>query len=289
MIDLSRTKSLFIYLIGSIILVLAGFLIDKSVHQPNNFEKKAERFQEILYRKEAILESYVEKIWDGTDSLYREGYVADRPSFIKGLNQEGLVILIYEEDTLEVWTDHTFPIPPLYNDTLFQKDLIFQGNAWFRARIFEKANRKVVGLVRLKHEYPYENRFLKDGFERGFNLSPNVALNDLKSNQGAVIYDQSGSPLFLLAPGDRPFQKFPGYLISGFYFAGFILVLLFFSKCLALLPGQREKRIALLGLGVLLIQFTVPGISGECFHYQRFYFVLLFHFFKRIYFIRPFF
>ena len=253
MIDLSRTKSLFIYLSGSIILVLAGFLIDKSVHQPNNFEKKAERFQEILYRKEAILESYVEKIWDGTDSLYREGYVADRPSFIKGLNQEGLVILIYEEDTLEVWTDHTFPIPPLYNDTLFQKDLIFQGNAWFRARIFEKANRKVVGLVRLKHEYPYENRFLKDGFERGFNLSPNVALNDLKSNQGAVIYDQSGSPLFLLAPGDRPFQKFPGYLISGFYFAGFILVLLFFSKCLALLPGQREKRIALLGLGVLLI------------------------------------
>ena len=253
MIDLSRIKLLFLYLGASIILVLAGFLIEKVLHQGIHFEKKAQMFQEILHRKERILESYVERIRDSSDSLYSDGFAENPPAFNKGLNEEGLAILIYQEDTLVIWTDHTFPLPPLYVDTLFQKGLIFQGNAWFRPMIFEKANRTVVGLIMIKHEYPYKNRFLKDGFEREFRLSPHVALNDLESNQGAVIYDQSDTPLFLLDPGDNPYRKFPGYLISAFYFAGLILVLLFFSKCFALLPDQRRKRIALLGLGVILI------------------------------------
>ncbi len=279
MIDLSRIKFLFLYLGVSLILVLAGFLVDRSVHRGINFEKKAQLFQETLHRKERILESYVAKIRDSSDSLYRDGYVEDPPAFNKELTAEGLAILIYEEDSLVVWTDHTFPFPPLYTDTLFHKGFIFQGNAWFRPRVFEKANSRVVGLIRIKHQYPYENRFLKNGFEKGFSLSPHVAINDLESNQGAVIYDQSGSPLFLLDPGDRPYQKFPGYLISGFYFAGFIFVLLFFSKCFTMISGKREKSIALLGLGVLLIlinfflvQFRIPKVFYTSELFSPYYF-----------------
>ncbi len=274
MIDLSRIKSLFLYLSGSMILVLTGFLIEKAIQQGTNFEKKAERFQEILHRKEGILESYVDRILDDTDSLDRDRYLADRAAFIEGLNEEGLAILIYEEDTLVVWTDHTFPIPQFYSDTLFQKGLVFQGNAWFRPRIFEKGNRTVVGLIMLKHEYPYENKFLRNDFQRGFNMPPGVALTDPESQQGTVIFDQSGNSLFSLDPGDTPYRKFPGYLISGFYFAGLILMLLFISKCLSILPGQRKKRIALFGLGALLVLlnfslviFRVPTVvfSSELF------------------------
>jgi two-component system nitrogen regulation sensor histidine kinase NtrY len=279
MIDLSRIKSLVLFLSGALILVLAGFLVEKAALQRTNFDKQAEKFQETLHRKEDILKSCVERILDGTDSLCGGGYLVDHPAFIEGLNRKGLAILIYEEDTLMVWTDHTFPIPLLYNDSLFQKGLVFQGNTWFRPLLFEKGNGIVIGLIRLKHEYTYENKFLKNGYERGFNMLPTVTLTDPEAQMGTIIYDQSGKALFSLDPGDKPYRKFPGYLISGFYFAGLIFILLFFSKCLAMLPGQREKRIAILGLGVLLILinfslvlFRVPAVVFTSELFSPYYF-----------------
>ncbi len=279
MIDLSRIRPLVFYLSGSIILVLAGFLIGKSFLQGMNFEKKAEKFQEILHRKEHTLESYVDRILDSTDSLYEDRYLTDRPAIIEGLNRQGLAILIYEEDTLVVWTDQTFPIPPLYIDTLFQEGLIFQGNTWFRPMLFETANRTIVGLIRLKHEYPFENKFLRNDFERGFNMPPGVAITDPGTQGGTVIYDQSGTPLFSLDQGDKLYRKFPGYLISGFYFAGLILMLLFFSKCLALLPGQRGKRFGIIGSGVVLmlinfflVRFRIPTVVFDSELFSPYYF-----------------
>lgn len=279
MITLSRIKSLFLYLAGSIILVLTGFLIGKSINRGIDFDKKAERFQEVLQRKEVLLESYVDEIFEATDTLYRDGYVADRPAFIGALNAEGLAILIYEKDTLVVWTDHTFPIPSFYNDTLFQKGLIFQGNTWFTPRVFAKDRRKVVGLILLKHEYPYENKFLRNDFQRAFHMPSSVGLTTPESERGTVIYDQSGNPLFSLDPGDQPFRNYPGYLISGLYFVGLILLLLFFTKWLAILPGQREKRIALFGLGVLLVLinfslvlFRVPRVVFTSELFSPYYF-----------------
>lgn len=276
---LSRVKSLFLYLIGSILLVLSGFLIGKSVNQGGDFDKKVERFQQTFHRKEVILASCIKKIFNETDSFYRDGYIVDRPAFIEGLNKEGLVLLIYEEDTIEVWTDHTFPIPSVYNDTLFQKGLIFQGNAWFTPRIFAREERKVVGLILLKHEYPYENKFLRNDFQDKFHIPSSVVLTNPKSDRGTVIYDQSGNPLFSLDPGDQPFRNYPGYLISGFYFAGLILMLLFFSKCLAMFHEQRKKRIALLGLGVLLVLinfslvlFRVPRVVFTSELFSPYYF-----------------
>lgn len=274
MIDLSRLKPTIIYLTSTIILVLSGFLIQKSVLQSMNYERKAEKFQETLHKKEGMLESYIEKIVDKSDSLGHGQYLMDRPGFIERLKEEGLAILIYEDDTLVEWTDNTFPIPRQFTDSLFQKGLFFQGNTWFRPWILEEANRKIVGLILLKHEYPYENKFLKNRFQSGFKIPPCLALTELFSNKETVIHDQSGNPLFSLDPGDMPCKKFPGYLISGIYFCGLIFLLLFFSKCLAMLSGQRQKRIAILGLGVLLILinfclviFRVPSVvfTGELF------------------------
>lgn len=253
MIDLSRLKPAIFYLTGAILMVLSGFLIQKSVHQNMNTVRTAEKFQETLHKKEDLLGSNIDKLLDRSDSLNRNQYVMDRPGFMRRLKEEGLAILIYERENLIEWTDNTFPIPQQYNDSLFQKGLIFQGNAWFRTIIREESNKKIVGLILLKHEYPYENKFLKNHFQRKFQLPPCINLTTAISNKGTIIYDQTGNPLFSMNMEDMSCRKFPGYLISGIYFGGLVLLLLCFSNCFALLSGQRQRRIALLGLGIILI------------------------------------
>lgn len=279
MIDLSKFKLPIIYLVGTIIMVLTGFLVENSVLKSVNYERKTEKFEKILHKKENLLKSIVRKIEERSDTVKNERYFMDRPGAVERLKREGLAILIYKNDTLIDWTDNTFPVPQLFVDTIFQKGLIYQGNAWFRPMIFDTEDPKVIGLITLKHEYPYENKFLKNHYQSGFNPPPCVRLSSDIGASANVIKDQSGKPLFTLDPGDMPCRKFPGYLISGIYFCGLILLLLFFSACLTALPGQKVKRITITSLGVLLIlinfflvKLRVPSVVFDVDLFSPYYF-----------------
>ena len=70
MIDLTKIRLPLFFLLGALILVLTGFFIGKSVLQSMNYNRKADHFEKELYKKEALLQSYVAKIQERPDTIF---------------------------------------------------------------------------------------------------------------------------------------------------------------------------------------------------------------------------
>jgi two-component system nitrogen regulation sensor histidine kinase NtrY len=54
------------------------------------------------------------------------------------------------------------------------------------------------GLLLIKHDYPFENRFLKNGFNELFAVPSNVQLSEMKIDGSLPINNLAGNPVFYL-------------------------------------------------------------------------------------------
>ena len=113
--------------------------------------------------------------------------------------QNKITILEYIDNKLVYWSDNKFDVPPFPVDSLFSKPLVFLQNGWFLTKTIVAGNERIVGLLRLRTDYGFENEIIKNGFEKDFRIPDNVGFSTDKTISDFHVLNCKGEFLFALS------------------------------------------------------------------------------------------
>jgi two-component system, NtrC family, nitrogen regulation sensor histidine kinase NtrY len=197
----------FLILCASVFFALAFLISGKEkadhtsdvVRFENTLSKKAEHAKVELSEL-----SGKTKIWN-----YKKLFSEKHGYYESLFEREGLVFLIFEDDSLRFWTDNTVSVDNLLSRNNFKDNIVKLPNGWFEVVKLQAGKKELYALILLKREYAYPNKYLANEFQREFSLDPEVVLEintqKVAANQKEVakdgstdIYDAEGACLFTL-------------------------------------------------------------------------------------------
>jgi len=105
-----------------------------------------------------------------------------------------LSVFIYEKDSAVWWSDNN--IFPDKND--LTPGFRFFRNGWYEVLVSETSKHKVVGLLKIKSEYAFQNRFLANDFHPSLNLPASAAISQHPMPGSFAITSNGNTPLFYI-------------------------------------------------------------------------------------------
>ena len=182
----------------AIILAGSGYFYDRTVDPLTNPKWMVDRFEKILLRKEATTKRILDKAEANLNQYKDNLNFFESVGIQKLLKKKEVSLLYYIHDTLNAWSDKNMAIPDVFSHSKLKHPIVFLGNAWYKT-----VNRDVgsenhlIGLILIKWHYSYQNRYLKNGFQKEFHLPPCIMISSNPVMGGHVIHDQKGG--FLLS------------------------------------------------------------------------------------------
>ncbi len=235
------------FLILSMLLFLLSIFCNQLFQVLEYGRKDVGRFQDAINQKYTLLDNTVDQLFEtGNIKSYEE------------LRKKGITILVYLNDTLISWSDNNIAIPDYFDSTYFSSHLLFNCNAWYLSKCYDHKSFTAVGLIQIRRKYPYENKYLRNGFHPTFNLPSSAVIHETKTNGSYEIRDWEGN--FILSVTLNGIRKYPlisDYLPLILYFAGFLIILLFFSYMIRQMNSKTRKNWFIAGLALLFIIFRI--------------------------------
>lgn len=257
------------FLLFSLVLILLlGAFLEKHFNNRTYGTKDVERFRNELQAKQEklhdLLISVIDEIKQG--DVY-DFFKTNSTSSQVTSQDEALELLVFKSDTLRYWSDNDFPVDNTYKQASLDEGLNFLGNAWFLSKSYKIHQYDIVGLIKIKNEYPYQNKFLKSDFSKDFKL-PSDAEIVYDETIGYPVYGHDEGYLFSVL-----FMNLSKQLIVHktsiiiIYICALLLLLLILSKIIKRIENIQAKKWALLGVIVfltmlrwLMVNFHVPNI-----------------------------
>ena len=159
-------------------------------------EQDLQRFTETLKSKEAALND----LFVGLSDDFAEGdplmLLNEESDRLKRLaEQQDMYIFYYENGRLRYWTDHSVPLGKRLTSKLMSP-VIQTMSATYVALHQPVENGMLLGLILVRTEYPYENDYLEDGYQKDFKLDAAVELFSQPGPGLSDITNQHGEYLF---------------------------------------------------------------------------------------------
>lgn len=218
-------------IILAILAVVLGVaaVITQSVYQgwPED-EIRTRRFNRALHEKEQIMEDCLNDLKLIMTRGEPRGSVTENRIFSLA-SRNDITILQYIDRRLVHWSDNNFDVPVLLQDeSLFSRPLIFLQNGWFLPSLIEAENEKLIGLLRVRTEYEFENDIVKSGFSKDLGLPQGVQFSTSKSEKGNNVFNRRGEFLFsLVFPAEG--SNSPYIIIPLIFWSVFLLLILILS------------------------------------------------------------
>lgn len=255
-------------------LALLSFGAAYLLHRPltEGAAPTIESFEHTLHAKETRLDSEMRSLAERAKTESYPELFVNRPDYYNRLlEQEGIALLIYENDTLKFWSDNSIAVENWVKEVCLDTRVVKLHNGLFEVRrptSNSSTSRTVVGLVLIKNEYPYQNKYLANEFQRDFALPAETRLITDDPNAANTVKDLEGDYLFSLE-----FNEANNSISMGSYVAvllnvlGLLLVLIFLHRSLFRLRERIGSNALVLGiilsvvtLRFLSIHFTFPEI-----------------------------
>ena len=224
-------------------------------------------FEKTLHGKEQKLNTEIDTLIKNSSGKSFDDIFRVRPARYNSLfHQDGLVLLIYESDTLKFWSDNSVSVENYMNEVCLDDRMVKLKNGWFEViRKTDIAGRTYIGMLLLKNEYSYQNKYLVNSFERDFQLPPESDIAIGKQNSSNSIHGIDGKYLFSLlfkSSGPVEIPQWRTWLNLLFNLSGFLFVLLFIrSESVALKNSIGRWGSLLLFVGsVLVLRFLTIRI-----------------------------
>jgi len=253
-VGIRRNKS-FGYLFSGIFLILIGMVLKSIFLYQENPENVTEKFIQVLQQKEKLLSEAFTKTKNITlkenDKL--EGGV--QQYFLDLYKKKNISIFIYQNDSLIYWSTNSVSCsekrPKIFhNDSSY---FVKQKNGWFVVVMKRDSLLFAIGKILIKQQYPFKNEYLKNDFEKDFNVPEGTEI-DLQNGQNSV-HSANGSFLFNLKIPINPnlpiSQIFVLFLI---FLSGFILLLVSLYKLYCQLENRFHSK------EIFIISFTLDII-----------------------------
>jgi two-component system nitrogen regulation sensor histidine kinase NtrY len=166
-----------------------------STEESKQVKKKQKNFEQVLRFKEQRLQALLEVV------LKKQEVFSPFQSIFVNIPEdlwqdEGLAIFLYRNDSLIYWSDNNVPIKNVLDKKEFSGPLLHYANGWFRVISNEKQNLKVIGLILIKNDFPYQNDYLVNDFQKDFNLKTDITLDTIPGSVN--IFANNGQFLFSL-------------------------------------------------------------------------------------------
>lgn len=192
---ISRNR-IFSFLVA-VICFFSVYFIEQS--NSDNHSSALSSFESVLHEKEAIVQREMDSILLNIEKVSFEKLFADKIEHYSRLyEKEGIVLLVYEHDSLKFWTDQSVAVENYLKEVCLDDRLVQLKNGWFevyKKYSQPKGTRGVYGLILLKKEYAFENNYLVNEFQKDFTVSKNAKILKTISNVSYQVKSSDGSYL----------------------------------------------------------------------------------------------
>lgn len=214
--------------------------------------KDVRRIENQIARKERIVESYFLKI----ENLEPGQILSAQMNFSKHLLQErGIALFVYVDDNLVYWSNNTIPVRDRYGMNQFGQHFVYIGNASYVVKSKTIGRVKMVGLILIKKDYPYENDFLKNGFQKDFHVPDKATISLSPKKEHYRVFNAENEYLFSINfHNAKKYQELFTYSPAILYFFG----ILGFFFIVIILIGQ-VKVIRKRNIFIILFLFFLAG------------------------------
>lgn len=256
-------------MLAALLILFALFYTNRFILKENH-QRISWNFEKVLHDKESKVDQYLsdlknELVNNGNDSTF---YNEDQLLF---LNQNGIVLLIYKNDKLVYWSNNSIPVFDYYEHINFDRNLTFYGNGWNEVKIDSFSNFVLVGLIKIKNKYSFENEYLRNEFQKDFKIPKEVEITT-NSDSDFKIDDKNGNYVLSLS---YPLAFLPKESDIVFLTVIYLIILIFiivatYHAYVKISEFFKWKYLLLIGfiidiliLRFLLFYFEIPGILTE--------------------------
>lgn len=285
---LSTVKSLFknnyFRLLAAIFLLASAYFINKSRFFELSNDARIERFVKKLHEKEERVEKEISLLVKKSSQQNYENLFLEVNNHYDALSEkEGFLFYIYEKDTLRFWTSNFAPLDAIIDSAAFTSRFLRLKNGWYEAIEKKEQNKRFVGLILIKTEFPIENKYLSDQFHPDFHLPDNSGIHPVSGED--TISDSSREPqgeefkiktydrqelCLIELNGEKPASLINRLLLTLLNIGGFLLLIVFlkaetmkFSKELGNNKAIFLFIFSLVGLRVAALLLQYPKAFYE--------------------------
>ena len=224
------------YLLLSIILFICFFFINQfNVIDSVEISKETEN---ILHEKETEVNSSLKQIGTSLEKNKPQAlfdlFGKEHSSLFK---EKGIVYLVYENDSLLYWSDNSASVEEYMKEVCLDYPVAQLKNGFYEV-IKNTLNNKnksynLYGLILIKHQFSYQNNFLKNEFFKDLKLPADAFISDAKATNIYTIKSSEGKELFHLGFNNTVYDKSNALIWLGivlFFIALFYLILYLKNK-----------------------------------------------------------
>jgi two-component system nitrogen regulation sensor histidine kinase NtrY len=236
---LNLTHSLSLFAAVLILAFTSGSILKKFVYS----EKDQARIQHALTQKFTKLDQIAADILS-------QGIIPD-PSVT---DKKGLLLLLYLNDSLIYWSGNgisSFAMDTLRNDTT---RFSFISNTWYIIRKYCKDDTTLIGLLKVKSVFPWQNEYLQNGFQKDLKVPFTTQISLSPQSGSANLRDWQGNYLFSLDFGQA--MKYPNltrYVPPILYLLALLLLLLVVTEVFKRISNGFIRNLLFLFTALLFI------------------------------------
>ncbi len=203
-------------------------------------------FERVLHKKEVRLNDEMQALAKRAETENYSDLFSKKPDYYNTLMQEeGVALLIYENDTLKFWSDNSIAVENWVKEVCLDSKMAKLHNGWFevvRPQTNATTTKAIVGLVLVKNEYPYQNKYLVNEFQKDFAVPAETKLITDNPNATNGVKNYMGDYLFSLEfnPANNS-VSLVSYFSVFLTLLGFVFLIIFF-KALCLNSFERFGR-----------------------------------------------
>lgn len=256
-------KSRYSRLLVGVLCLLLAYVV--SIRTGSGAAPGLDGFVAQLHHKESYLNQELDSlIRVAQGKTFNEIFLTEERKTERLYNDEGIVLLIYQGDTLKYWSDNSAAVENYMLQVCLDQRMTRLQNGWFETILrTDNAGRTYVGLLLIKHEYAYENQYLVNSFAKGFRMPPEteIVLGEPSSTNSVNASD--GTYLFSLEfkqQGNSGLSVFRIILNILLTLTGVVLIISFLRKESSSMKaawGTRWPALAFVGFIVLLRFLTI--------------------------------
>jgi len=193
----SLIRNSLIYLSLACLLTLFALFYTNRFILKENHRRITHNFEKVLHSKESFTDQYLIDLENKLLTIGFDSTFYDEDQILL-LNKKGIVFLVYENNLLTYWSDNSVPVSDYYESGKFSNNFGFYENGWYEVRRRTSANLVLVGLIKIKNGYVFENQYLQNKFNKDFNIPDEVRI-EFDTNSDFKIFDKDNTYLFSLS------------------------------------------------------------------------------------------
>lgn len=193
-------------------------------------EKAEQRVQKVQSEMADLLQSIPDKALESHEQLWKS---------LDSLKVRGLDVLVFQGFEMVAWTNSLLPVEGI-NPQYLRQPVVHLDNGWYLTASRQEGQVLFLALSLLKHEYPYQNNFLENGFAPGYDLDESVKILRAFDEGALPVMGKDGKTLFYLLPPSLNKEVSSVEIIADWAFIMMIVAALFFFHRLQRVYAARR-------------------------------------------------